>query len=69
MDTPHGRGKRFGLGSRQGKVWPSFRRNLLGDLFFTCSLQALAPAVGPEKRPGDSAFSMFSMIGRNVEET
>jgi hypothetical protein len=24
-----------------------------GYLFFTCSLQAMAPAVGPEKRPGE----------------
>src|SRR6266566_7497522 len=36
MDTPHGRGKWFGPGSRHGKVWPrrgSFTRNLLGTCF------------------------------------
>ena len=65
MDTPHGRGKRFGLGSRQGKVWP--RRGVsraiswvpVFHLFFT-GLQAMAPAVGPEKDPGESAFSAWS---------
>jgi hypothetical protein len=29
-----------------------------GYLFFTCSLQAMAPVVGPEKRPGEKCNSM-----------
>jgi hypothetical protein len=48
MDTSHGRGKRFGLGSRQGKVMAEereFHAQSPGYLFFTCSLQAMAPAV------------------------
>jgi hypothetical protein len=41
--------KRFGLGSRQGNVMAEeereFHAQSPGYLFFTCSLQAMAPAV------------------------
>jgi hypothetical protein len=37
-----------------------------GYLFFTCSLQAMAPVVGPEKRPGESAVLSPSSLWGSV---
>ena len=50
--------KRFGLGSSAEER--EFHEQSPGYLFFACSLQAMAPAVGPEKRPAESAFSAWT---------